>query len=189
MLIARIVHSESHTIYVGKVIEKREVENPPSKEDFAFGNFVKISAEAESFFGIIFDTVLQSPNNSLMSPISFPDQAREIFTPDQINTCATLIRILILGTLEQDKVLQGIAPKSISFGADVFKASEKEIEHFHRSDGKLKIGYFSHLKPHAGEFALPLFEIIIEKLKNFASSDEKDCLEVLRKAMTIQQNL
>ena len=42
MKIAKIIKSNSHIDYVGRVIDELDAENPPSDEDYGFAQFVNL---------------------------------------------------------------------------------------------------------------------------------------------------
>lgn len=198
MLIAKLIASDSHIVYTGRTIERLESSNPPSEEDFGFGNFVKIptgtqprlSSSSEYLFGVIFDTKLYNPRYLHTVSSFFLNEDQEIFAPDQMSECVTLIKILILGMMKEQEIFQGFPKKSVSVGANIFKADEREIESFHRPNGRLEMRYFLQIRDFVEEFATPLLESIIEKLKMFARSEsERESLEILRKSLFLQQSL
>jgi hypothetical protein len=59
--IARIVSSNSHIDYVGRVIDDLDAEDPPGAEDYGFGQFVSLSPGEEDVIGVIYDSILVNP--------------------------------------------------------------------------------------------------------------------------------
>ncbi len=191
MLLAKIISSESHLLYQARIIEKFEVENPPSIEDFGFGCFVKIPAEKVEIVGIICNTVLYSPAYITLGPKFVSQDAVEIFAPDQLAENAILINILLLGH-KAERIIQGVPRQTVPIGANVFKMSESEVEAFHRPKEQLEMRYFAQILSQLEHkrLAFPLIEEIIEKLKGLARNEnELRVIEVLHKATKLQLGL
>jgi len=63
MKIARIVSSNSHIDYVGRVIDSLDVAAPPGAEDFGFAQFVHLPvADETEIVGVIYDSILVNPD-------------------------------------------------------------------------------------------------------------------------------
>ncbi|MGI8669959.1 MAG: hypothetical protein ACR2J3_08975, partial [Aridibacter sp.] len=62
MKIAKIIKSNSHIDYVGRVIDSLDAADPPKSEDFGFANFVRLPLENErEIIGIIYNSILINP--------------------------------------------------------------------------------------------------------------------------------
>ena len=58
--IAKIVKSNSHIDYVGRVIDSLDVENPPTSDDYGFAQFVSLPLEdGEEVIGVIYNSMLR----------------------------------------------------------------------------------------------------------------------------------
>ena len=60
MKIARIVSSNSHIDYVGRVIDDLDVNDPPGADDYGFAQFVGLRGE-EEILGVIYNSLLVNP--------------------------------------------------------------------------------------------------------------------------------
>ena len=85
MKIAKIVTSNSHLDYVGRVIDSLDSENPPASDDFGFAQFVSVPLENESIIGIIHNSMLVNPEYSNYGPRLSPKPELANFSPDYIN--------------------------------------------------------------------------------------------------------
>lgn len=192
MKIAKIVSSNSHIDYVARVIDRLDVAAPPSAEDFGFAQFVKMSLEDETqIVGVIYDTMLVNPEYANYGPRLSPKPELKNFSPDYLNEQGFLIGVLLLGTIDQtEKITHGVPRRAIPAGQDVFKIEADETKKFH-SDANdcLQIHYYSQIVAHAGLFAAPLLETIIEKLSLDCSEADKQRLGVLKQTLVWQRAL
>lgn len=189
MTIANVIGSESHSVYLARVLEEIETENAPSPEDFGFGFFVKIPAGNLEIFGVTYDTILYSPRYLTFGSRFVSSSNREIFAPDQINENAILIKLLLIGYKEADAFFHRLPKRVINIGAEVLKVEDDEIRNFHYIDGELKLGYFSQILSQTGNLSIPLIESIIEKLEAFAAnSRERKKLDILRRTVKLRQS-
>ncbi len=189
MIIANVIGSESHLVYLARVLEEIEIENAPSPEDFGFGFFVKIPVGNSEIFGITYDTILYSPRYLMLGPRFASSSTREILAPDQINENAILIKLLLIGYKEANAFFHRLPKRVINIGAEVLKVEDDEIRNFHYLDGELRLGYFSQIFSQTGNLAIPLIESIIEKLEAFAAdSRERKKLDILRRTVKLRQS-
>jgi hypothetical protein len=192
MKIAKIVSSNSHIDYVGRVIDSLDVAAPPNSKDFGFGQFVALPAdENENIIGVIYDSVLINPEYSNYGPRLSPKPALGSFSPDYLNEQGFLIYILLLGTIdESDKILHRVPRRVVPAGQDVLKIEAEDVRKFHTDEkGCLQIHYYSQIVAHAGLFATPLLEIIIEQLTLDCSEDDKKRLSVLKQTLAWQRTM
>lgn len=192
MIIAKIVSSNSHIDYVARVIDALDVAVPPLAEDFGFAQFVKISLDDETeIVGVIYDTVLVNPEYANYGPRLSPKPELKKFSPDYLNEQGFLIGILLLGSIDKaKKILHGVPRRAIPAGQDVLKIEAAEMKRFHAdANDCLQIHYYSQVVAHAGLFAAPLLETIIEELGLDCSDSDKQRLGVLKQTLAWQRTL
>jgi hypothetical protein len=192
MKIARIVSSNSHIDYVARVIDALDVAAPPSSEDYGFAQFVKLPLEDETqIVGVIYDSMLVNPEYSNFGPRLSPKPELGSFSPDYLNEQGFLIGILLLGAIDKSKkITHGVPRRVVPAGQDVYKIEADEIKKFHAdSNDCLQIHYYSQIVAHAGLFAVPLLESIIEELSLDCSDSDKQRLGVLKQTLAWQRTL
>jgi hypothetical protein len=193
MKIARIVSSNSHIDYVGRIFDEFDTSSPPETEDYGFAGFVSIPLEKETkIIGIIYNSMLMNPDYANFGPRLSPKPELNQFSPDFINEQGILIGILLLGTIiKSGKVSHQIPNRIVSAGQDIYKTEIEEIKQFHSTaQNTLQISYYSQVIAHAGLFAIPLLEAIIDKLETFESTDqETKGLSVLKQTLAWQRTM
>lgn len=192
MKIAKIVSSNSHIDYVGRVIDSLDVAAPPRPDDYGFGQFVSLPVnEGENIIGVVYDSVLVNPEYSNYGPRLSPKPDLGSFSPDYLNEQGVLIGILLLGAIsEPDKITHGVPRRVVPAGQDVFRIEAGDVKKFHTDEKNgLQIHYYSQIVAHAGLFAAPLLEVIIEQLTRDCSEDDKKRLGVLKQTLTWQRTL
>ena len=133
--LAKIVKSNSHIDYVGRVIDALEVENPPCAADYGFGQFVSLPVdEGQDVIGVVYNTQLLNPDYGNFGPRLSPVSELSVFSPDFINEQGILIGILLLGW--RDKLAKtnhhGVPRRVIPVNQEVFRLDEAEVLEFHR---------------------------------------------------------
>ena len=192
MKIARIVSSNSHIDYVARIIDALDVTAPPSAEDFGFAQFVKLPLEDETqMVGVIYNSMLVNPEYSNFGPRLSPKPELGSFSPDYLNEQGFLIGVLLLGAIDnRQKITHGVPRRVVPAGQDVYKIEADEVKKFHADEGDcLQIHYYSQIVAHAGLFAVPLLESIIEELSLDCSDSDKQRLGVLKQTLTWQRTL
>ena len=192
MKIAKIVSSNSHIDYVGRVIDSLDVSKPPSADDFGFGQFVGLPvAGAPEIIGVIYDSMLVNPDYSSFGPRLSPKPELGSFSPDYLNEQGVLIGILLLGSRDENgKILHGVPRRVVPAGQDVFKIEAAEVKRFHADENEcLQIHYYSQIVAHAGLFAVPLLESIIEQLTLDCSEQDRQRLGVLKQTLLWQRTM
>jgi len=189
MKIAKIVKSNSHIDYVGRVIDSLDAENPPSDEDYGFAQFVSLPSETEEIIGVIYNSMLVNPEYASYGPRLSPKPELGNFSPDYINEQGFLIGILLLGALAKTgKITHGVPRRVVPPGQEVFKIAADEINKFHTDENDcLQIHYYSQVVAHAGLFAVPLLEAIIDQLTLECRDDDKNRLGVLKQTLVWQR--
>jgi hypothetical protein len=192
MKIAKIIKSNSHIDYVGRVVDELDAENPPSADDYGFAQFVNLPlSETEEIVGVIYNSLLVNPEYANFGPRLSPKPELGNFSPDYLNEQGFLIGILLLGTTgENGKILHGVPRRVVPPGQDIFKIGANEVKKFHTdANDCLQIHYYSQVVAHAGLFAVPLLEAVIEQLSLECKDEEKKRLDVLKQTLAWQRTL
>lgn len=192
MKIAKIVSSNSHIDYIGRVIDSLDCAAPPAPEDYGFAQFVLIHLENETeIVGVIYNSMLVNPDYSHFGPRLSPKPELGNFSPDYLNEQGFLIGILLLGfTDESGKITHGVPRRVIPAGQDIYKIESNEIRKFHTDASDcLQIHYYSQVVAHAGLFAVPLLEAVIEQLSLDCSESDKQRLGVLKQTLAWQRTM
>jgi len=196
--IAKIVASNSHVDYVARVVDELDAEEPPAPEDYGFAQFVRVPvAEGQEVVGVVYDSQLANPDYGSFGPrLSSPTELR-VLSPDVLNERGVLLGILLLGWRERGATgeakwvgRQAVPRRVVPVGQDVFGLSDEDVAAFHRGeDGSVRLHYFSQAIAHAGAFAAPLVESVIEQLEPACSTAERQRLCVLKKSLVWQRTL
>lgn len=187
MKIAKIVSSNSHIDYIGRVIDQLDSAEPPSADDYGFAQFVGVN----EMIGVIYNSMLVNPEYANYGPRLSPAPELGNFSPDYLNEQGILIGILLLGTLDgASKSLHGIPRGVVPAGADVCKIASDKVKKFHTdANGSLHIHYYSQIVAHASAFAVPLLEAIIAQLVIDCTEAERQRLGVLKQTLAWQRTL
>ena len=191
MKIAKIVKSNSHIDYIGRVIDELDTATPPLAEDYGFAQFVNLPLETEEIVGVIYNSLLVNPEYAHYGPRLSPKPELGNFSPDYLNEQGFLIGILLLGTKSAEgKILHGVPRRVVPAGQDVYKIAPDEVKKFHTDESDcLQIHYYSQIVAHAGLFAVPLLEAIIEQLALDCSSEDEKRLGVLKQTLAWQRTM
>ncbi len=192
MKIAKIVSSNSHIDYVGRVIDSLDTSEPPMAEDYGFGQFVNLPLEDETeIVGLIYNSMLVNPDYASYGPRLSPKPELGSFSPDYLNEQGFLIGILLLGTKDTgEKITHGVPRRVVPAGQDVYKIEADDVKKFHTDASDcLQIHYYSQVIAHAGLFAVPLLEAVIEELSLDCSDSDKQRLGVLKQTLAWQRTL
>ncbi len=192
MKIAKIVKSNSHIDYVGRVIDSLDVANPPESADFGFANFVSLPLDdSTEIIGVIYNSMLINPEYANFGPRLSPKPELGSFSPDYLNEQGFLIGILLLGEKDKaGKIMQGVPHKVVPAGQEVYKIDGDTVKHFHADKNDcLQIHYYSQVVAHAGLFAVPLLEEIIQTLSLDCSDEDKNRLGVLKQSLAWQRTI
>jgi len=191
MNIAKIISSNSHIDYVARVIDALDSEAPPRPEDYCFGQFVGMELGRETAVGIVYDSKLVNPEYASFGPRLSPRPALGSFSPDYINEQGILIGVLLLGTIGADgEVKHGVPRHIIPPGSEIVKMGESDLAGFHAgADGGVHLHYYSQVVAHAGVFAAPLLETIIDKLCIDCNEADRQRLAVLKQSLVWQMTM
>jgi hypothetical protein len=189
--LAKIVKSNSHIDYVGRVIDALEAESPPDANDYGFAQFVSLPvSETQDVIGVIYNTQLLNPEYGNFGPRLSPVSELAVFSPDFINEQGVLIGILLLGWRDKETKTNyhGVPRRVIPVNQEVFRLDGEDILEFHRDKTeRIQLHYYSQIVTHARLFAVPLLEAIIEQLGGACSVEEKKRLDVLKQALAWQR--
>src|SRR4028118_458526 len=190
--IAKIVKSNSHVDYVGRVIDRLDADAPPDAADYGFAQFVSLPV-ADNFdvVGIVYNTQLVNPDYGQFGPRLSPAPDLAILSPDYLNEQGVLVGILLLGWREGTRAAQRSVPRRvIPVGQDVYRLDEARMEEFHRDEeGRVGLHYYSQIVAHAGAFAVPLVEAVLEQLDGVCTPEERQRFCVLKRSLAWQRTL
>jgi len=191
MIIGKIVKSNSHVDYAGRIYDRLETPAPPKPADYCFGQFVKIKAYDQEVVGAIYNSQLINPEYGNFGPrLSTPPELNAVFSPDYMNEQGVLIGILLLGWKEGDQNIHRIPRYVLPVDAEIETMTDDEVLDFHTdSNGKLQLHYFSHVMTHAGQFATQLLLVIVEQLGRLTSPENRATLGVLQNALVWQNTM
>ena len=200
--IARIVTSNSHVDYVARVIDRLDASEPPLAGDYGFAQFVSIPlSTGNEIIGVIYNTLLANPEYGSVGPRLSSHAELAVLSPDYLNEQGVLIGILLLGWRgpagagDAAANHQAVPRSVIPVGQDVYRLEEEDVYQFHTSAGvgaaagTVRLHYYSQIIAHAGAFAVPLIEAIIEQLESGCSQQERQQLCVLKRSLVWQRTL
>lgn len=199
--IAKIVKSNSHVDYVARVIDKLDAAEPPRAEDYGFAQFVSMPLEEGSeIIGIVYNTMLANPEYGSFGPRLSSHVELAVLSPDYLNEQGVLVGILLLGWREKTRgaregaaagrYQQAVPRQVVPVGQDVYRLSDEGVLGFHKADcATVQLHYYSQVIAHAGAFAVPLIEAIIEQLETTCSKQERQRLCVLKRSLAWQRTL
>lgn len=181
MTIGKIVKSNSHTDYICQIYGVSEIENAPSREDYAFGTFVKVALDNGRFLvGLIYDTVLINPDFGRLGPRLSPETELAVFSPDYLNEKATLVGITTIGMIEPDgRITQGVPRLSANTDALVERMNEDQIRDFHQENPSIRLAYAPLLLSQNNPLAFHLLQNIFVQL-NRIFPEQTQLLSVLQ---------
>lgn len=198
-VIAKIVKSNSHVDYVARVVDELDADEPPSPDDYGFAQFVAVPvSDDEEVVGVVYDSQLANPDYGSFGPRLSSDAELKVLSPDVLNERGVLLGILLVGWRARAAKVgggaraahQGVPRRVVPVGQDVLRLPEEDVASFHRGeDGSVRLHYFSQAIAHAGPFAAPLVESVIEQLQPACTPAERQRLCVLKKSLVWQRTL
>ncbi|MFP5262870.1 MAG: hypothetical protein ACLGJB_13275 [Blastocatellia bacterium] len=190
MRIARIVKSNSHVDYIGRVLDRLDSADPPSPEHYQFGQFVAIPCGPTVMVGIIYNSQLINPEYGRLGPrLSSSAEMNAVFSPDLVNEQGVLVGLLLVGWVEEGGVSrQGVPRSVIAVNSEVVTMGDDEVRAFHMgADGRLSLRYYSQVTTHARQFAPQLLLAALDQLENIFGDTSKSEIAVLRRTLNWQQ--
>jgi len=191
--LAKIVKSNSHIDYVGRVIDALDADAPPSAADYGFAQFVSMPlAEEMEVVGVIYNSMLANPDYGNYGPRLSPAPDLSVLSPDYLNEQGVLVGILLLGwrdgaTRENH---HGVPRRVIPVNQEIHRLADEDVFEFHKdADGRVQLHYYSQIITHAGMFSVPLIEAILEQLEPACEPGERQRLCVLKQALVWQRTV
>lgn len=190
MKLAKIVKSNSHVDYIGRVIDALDADTPPAASDYGFAQFVSMPLDDEEVIGVIYNSLLANPDYGNYGPRLSPLPDLSVLSPDYLNEQGLLVGILLLGWRAGDANHQGVPRRVVPVNQEVYRLADEEVVRFHRgADGRVHLHYYSQVIAHAGLFSVPLIEAIIEQLEPACETEERQRLCVLKQALVWQRTV
>lgn len=191
LTIAKIIKSNSHVDYVGRVIDALDTTLPPRTEDYGFAQFVTLSIDTGRVIGVIYNTLLFNPEYGNFGPRLSPLPELAVLSPDYLNEQGVLVGVLLLGWQdEHGRLHHGVPRRVIPVGCEVVRMDDAAMHEFHTdARGKLQLHYYSQIIAHTGTLGIPLLEAIIEQLEPHTTTEERQRLCVLKKSLVWQRTL
>ena len=190
--LAKIVKSNSHVDYVGRVIDALDVDEPPSVSDYGFAQFVSIPLDDGSeVIGVIYNSQLINPEYGNFGPRLSSVGDNQVLSPDYLNEQGLLLGILLLGWRDALRSNHHAVPRRvIPVNQDIYSLPDDEVHRFHLgADGSIHLHYYSQIVTHSGPFSAPLIEAIIEQLEPVCEPAEVKRLRVLKQALVWQRTV
>ncbi len=190
MRIAKIVKSNSHVDYIGRVLDALDSSDTPSPEDYMFGQFVSIPAGVTTTVGVIYNSQLINPEYGRLGPrLSSSAEMNAVFSPDLLNEQGVLIGLLLLGWIDGDgPAHQGVPRPVIAVNSEIITMNEDEVRSFHTgSDGRLALHYYAQVITHARLFAPQLMLALLDQLDELFGEQSRAEIAVLRRSLNWQQ--
>ena len=194
--IAKIVSSNSHVDYVARVVDELDADEPPSPDDYGFAQFVAVPvAEGREVVGVVYDSQLANPDYGSFGPRLSSHADLKVLSPDFLHEQGVLLGVLLLGWRARGEggswvAHQGVPRRVVPVGQEVFSLPDADVFEFHRgAGGAVQLHYFSQALAHAGPFAVPLVEAVIEQLEPLCEPSERQRLCVLKKSLVWQRTL
>lgn len=191
--IAKIVKSNSHVDYIGRVIDRLDAAEPPGPDDYGFAQFVSIPLGDElDVIGVVYNSLLANPEYGNYGPRLSPPADLAVLSPDYLNEQGLLIGIVLLGWRDPAKNAfhHAVPRRVIPVNQEVYKLAQADVQDFHRdAHGRIQLHYYSQVVAHAGPFSVPLIEAIIEQLEPHAAPEERQRLCVLKQTLVWQRTV
>ncbi|HEX8177312.1 MAG TPA: hypothetical protein VF543_19645 [Pyrinomonadaceae bacterium] len=191
--VAKIVKSNSHVDYIGRVIDRLDAGEPPGPDDYGFAQFVSLPLDEElDVIGVIYNSLLANPEYGNYGPRLSPPSDLSVLSPDYLNEQGLLIGILLLGWRDPAKhrFHHAVPRRVIPVNQEVYRLPDEDIQSFHKDeDGRIQLHYYSQVVAHAGPFSVPLIEAIIEQLEPACAPEERQRLCVLKQTLVWQRTV
>ncbi|MEW6211246.1 MAG: hypothetical protein AB1631_22965 [Acidobacteriota bacterium] len=190
MKIAKIVKSNSHIDYIGRVLDRLETALPPAAEHYRFGQFVSIPSGASKMVGLIYNSQLINPEYGRLGPrLSSSADMNQVFSPDLVDEQGILIGVLMVGWVDADsEVHQGVPREVIAVNSEIVSMTDEEVLGFHAGkDERIALHYYSQVITHARQFAPQLLLAVLDQLESLFGEQSKSEIALLRRTLNWQQ--
>lgn len=191
--LAKVVKSNSHVDYVGRIVDALDTDAPPGPADYGFAQFVSIPLDDEQqVIGVIYNSLLANPDYGSYGPRLSPATDLSVLSPDYLNEQGVLIGILLVGWREPATSVShhAVPRRVVPVNQDIYRLSDEEVQKFHAdAEGRAQLHYYSQIITHAGPFSVPLIEAILEQLEPMCTAEDRQRLCVLRGALMWQRTV
>jgi hypothetical protein len=190
--LAKIVKSNSHVDYVGRVIDALDADTPPGANEYGFAQFVSIPLDDSDIIGVIYNSQLANPDYGNFGPRLSPLADLSVLSPDYLNEQGLLLGILLLGWRDHARGVNhhAVPRRIIPVNQDIYRLADEDMQSFHRdADGRVLLHYYSQIVTHAGFFSVPLIEAILEQLEPACSPEDRQRLCVLKQTLVWQRTV
>ncbi len=189
MRIAKIVKSNSHVDYIGRVLDRLETASPPAPEHYRFGQFVYILAGSSKAVGLIYNSQLINPEYGRLGPrLSSSADMNQVFSPDLVDEQGVLIGVLMIGWIDADSSIhQGVPREVIAVNSEIVLMNDEEVLGFHTDDERIALHYYSQVITHARQFAPQLLLAVLDQLESLFGERSKSEIALLRRTLNWQQ--
>lgn len=190
--LARIIKSNSHVDYIGRVIDRLDADEPPASADYGFAQFVSMPLDDGSeVVGVIYNSQLINPEYGNFGPRLSSAADNSVLSPDYLNEQGLLVGVLLLGWLDAEGVShQSVPRRVIPVNQEINRLEDEGVRRFHLgADGRVHLHYYSQIMTHAGPFAAALLEAIINQLEPACEPEERQRLCVLKQALVWQRTV
>lgn len=189
MVIGKIVKSNSHVDYIGRVLDRLDSPEPPAPEDYRFGQFVFIPNGAAATVAVIYNSQLINPEYGRLGPrLSSSPDMNAVFSPDLVDEQGVLIGLLLVGWFDADARRQGVPRTIIPVNSEIIAMGDEDARSFHMGeDGRLALHYYSHVVTHARQFAPQLLMAVLDQLEELFGDTSKAEIALLRRTLNWQQ--
>ncbi len=184
MRIATIVGSNSHVMYVARVLDKRDGGEAPEANTFGFGTFVSMELGDETIVGVVCDSRLVNPEYTQSSPQTDGVNALGDLRRDMIRERKALVGILLLGRIADGNSVHEVPRRVIPASTDVETMDTEMIQAFHQQKGEgVQLKYLPNLIAQTGSLGIPLAKYIIGELSLNCSAADRDRLNVMAETL------
>jgi hypothetical protein len=190
--LAKIVKSNSHVDYVGRVIDRLDAPDPPAPADYGFAQFVSMPLDDHSeVIGVIYNSQLINPEYGNFGPRLSSAADNSVLSPDYLNEQGLLVGVLLLGWLDAEGMSHQTVPRRvIPVNQEIYRLEDEGVRRFHADkDGRVHLHYYSQITTHAGPFGAALIEAIINQLEPACEPEERQRLCVLKQALVWQRTV
>lgn len=173
--IATIIRSSSHLEYIAQVINPKK-EAGLTSLDYTLGSFLLLGKKT---VGVVYDTELFNPHS-----LSLSSQKEELpyYAPDLQDEVDILLKVLMLGTLENGQGNQNLPTETLEPGLEVYQMTDAQIQNFHLSPaGKVQVKYLLNLNNFGNKLSPGLFKCIVTKLKPLLPLEQFKIIEVIER--------
>jgi hypothetical protein len=151
-------------------------------------------SEGEEVVGVVYDTQLANPDYGSFGPRLSSHADLKVLSPDFLHEQGVLLGVLLLGWRAREGqgwvAHHGVPRRVVPVGQEVFSLADADVFGFHKgAGGAVQLHYFSQALAHAGAFAVPLVEAVIEQLEPACEPAERQRLCVLKKSLVWQRTL